>query len=84
MNKFTLRVIDDRASGNLMPDIKSDQGGLDLLQPHAFRHLFPEGFCSWMFRQLLYDMAALHGWDVSVTEHPIPTLDESRHQNSPH
>ncbi len=67
MANFTLKVIDDKASGYLVPDTLHGLGGTDMLQAAAFRHLFPEGECAWVFRELLYDMAELHGWSVSVT-----------------
>lgn len=64
--KFTLKVIDDENLGVLRSDTRHRYGGIDTTQDHAFRHIFPSGFCEWGFRSLLFDMAAIHGWDVSV------------------
>jgi hypothetical protein len=64
---FTLKVNDDKASGNLVQDTLHNLGGYDMIQSAAFHHLFPSGECAWVFRELLYAMADLHGWRVSVS-----------------
>lgn len=63
---FTLKVIDDAASGLIMADKVHAMGGRDLLQEHAFAHLFPGGVCPWVMRSLLFDLAEAHGWRVEV------------------
>ncbi len=76
MPPFTLKIIYDETSGYLKPDVTCDLGGTDVLQGIAFRHLLPDdryapdGNLSWIYRDLLYDMAMLHGWTVSVTTLP--------------
>ena len=63
---FTLKVIDDETTGVFRSDNASAYGGTDMLQEHAFAHLFPAGECPWVFRELVFTMAAIHGWEVSV------------------
>lgn len=63
---FTLKVIDDERTGVFRADTEHLHGGTDMLQAHAFAHLFPEGFCPWPFRELVFEMAEIHGWDVKV------------------
>ena len=63
---FTLKVIDDVATGFLRPDTLHKYGGTDMLQDVAFHHLFPDGECPWALRQLVFDMAEIHGWEVVV------------------
>lgn len=65
---ITLKVIDDTKSGMLVASTLSCSGGLDLTQSYLFNHLFPEGYCPWVFRELLYDLARAHGWNVEVTK----------------
>jgi hypothetical protein len=62
---ITLKVIDtgDALAANTL----SIHGGVDLTPAHLFNHLFPEGFCPWVFRELLYDLARAHGWNVEIT-----------------
>lgn len=69
---FTLRVIDNEQSGLIMPDSKSDRGGIDFAQIDAFNHLMPDGYCDWMMRERLFGLADLHGWTVRVTRQPKP------------
>lgn len=64
MAGFTLRVVEQ--GGFFYPDSRHTQGGMDLLQIAAFKHLFPEGYCNYMLRTLLYDMAEIHGWRVEL------------------
>jgi len=63
---FTLKVIDDETTGFFRADTLHRHGGTDMLQAHAFAHLFPEGECPWAFRELVFDMAEIHGWEVKV------------------
>jgi hypothetical protein len=50
----------------LVSDNASHLGGIDLTQEYAFYHLFPSGACHWGFRELLYELAHIHGWKVQV------------------
>lgn len=70
---FTLKVIDDEEQGVYRADDLSVHGGTDLLQIHAFNHLFPSGECLWVFRELVFEMASLHGWEVKVRKIKKPT-----------
>ena len=63
---FTLKVIYDEATEVFRADTTHIYGGTDMLQAYAFAHLFPEGECPWVFRELVFDMAAIHGWEVEV------------------
>lgn len=63
---FTLKVIDDETTSFLRADTQHKYGGTDMLQAYAFAHLFPDGKCPLVFRELVFDMAAIHGWDVKV------------------
>lgn len=53
---ITLKVIDDTKTGLLRSNTLSIYGGLDMTQAALFNHLFPEGYCPWVFRELLYDL----------------------------
>jgi hypothetical protein len=37
-----------------------------MTQRYLFTHLFPEGFCPWAFRELVFDLAEAHGWEVEI------------------
>ena len=63
---FTLKVIDDETTRCFRADTLHKHGGTDILQAHAFTHLFPEGECPWVFQELVFDMAEIHGWEVKV------------------
>ena len=61
---FTLKVIEQ--AGYLVSDKTSTYGGTDMTQLYAFAHLFPDGECPWVCRDLLFDLAKMHGWEVEV------------------
>ncbi len=63
--RFVLRVMED--NGVMVADDRSVHGGIDALQTVAFSHLCPTGAWDWLWRELLYDLAELHGWDVKIT-----------------
>jgi hypothetical protein len=63
---FVLKVIDDEANGVYRADTEHINGGEDMVQMCAFQHLFATGYCLWVYRSLVFEMAHLHGWDVEV------------------
>tara|TARA_R110000772_G_scaffold249530_2_gene363905 strand:+ start:59975 stop:60199 length:225 start_codon:yes stop_codon:yes gene_type:complete len=63
---FTLRVINNEITKELYADTKHYNGGYDMIQDHAFSHLFPNGKCLWVYRELVFEMAEAHGWEVEV------------------
>ena len=67
MSEFTLNVWHDKTSDRLIPDGRHHLGGTDTLQIAAFTHLFPEGYCYYVFRDQVYELAELHGWEVRIT-----------------
>jgi hypothetical protein len=77
---FTLKVIDDEILGLMRSDTEHMYGGTDMLQQHAFHHLFPSGACPWPFRELLYALAELHGWEVQVRT--IKNTEKSESSNN--
>jgi hypothetical protein len=67
---FILKVEFDEEDQVYWPDTKHANGGTDVLQSAAFNHLFPAGFCSRMWEDLLYDLVSIHGWGLAVTRLP--------------
>jgi hypothetical protein len=65
---ITLKIIDDTKTGVMRANTVSVYGGLDMTQASLFNHLFPEGYCPWALRELLYVLAHAHGWNVEVTK----------------
>jgi hypothetical protein len=63
---FVLKVILEK--GTYRPNTKHANGGIDLVQDFAFKHLFPEGYCPWVYHDLLFELAHLHGWNVEKEE----------------
>lgn len=57
---FKLKVM--VAGDWLIPDSRHELGGTDVLQVWAFRDIMPEGECHWCMREVLFDMARLHGY----------------------
>jgi hypothetical protein len=62
---FTLKVIE---GDFIKPDTRHPNGGVDFKQELAFRHLFPSGECPWIWRECLFALAEMHGWEVSVSK----------------
>lgn len=65
---FVLKVVHDTKAGHYFSDDRHRLGGTCLKQIWAFNHLFPSGYLNWGLRDLLWEMADLHGWRVEVTE----------------
>jgi hypothetical protein len=71
---FTLKVI-ELGDGDIVPDDESIYGGIDYKQIMAFRHLFPIGFVHGYEKEIVYDLADLHGWAVTIRKVEITPKD---------
>ncbi len=65
---FILKLIEDDSVGLITPDTSCVEGGVDTAQIFAFRHLMPLGFCDYMWREALFELAYAHDWTIQVNK----------------
>jgi hypothetical protein len=63
---LTLRVEKNMKSGNISPDWHHPNGGQDVENVYAFRHLFPKGYADFMEQEIFLMLVNAHGWKLEV------------------